>query len=93
MPSYFIFCLLLSGLCMFIMIAMPYKACTSIERDIVLGNYRYEMNNERNDGWLKKYYFEKYQERLNQLLSEKGISRFWWNIYKFSSKQKFQAEV
>ena len=33
----------------------------------------------------REYYREKYRERLKFLLNEKGISSWWWRIYRWSS--------
>jgi hypothetical protein len=68
--------------CLFILslLTQPYKKCRDIEKD--LKQYFFDMNYHRNDVWLYKYYREKYQERLNFLLREKGISTWSWRIYK-----------
>ena len=39
--------------------------------DELLNKYRYEMTNERNDGWWKKYYEELYKKRIEEIKKEK----------------------
>jgi len=73
------------------MIKLPYEKCREIENDMGLRQYLFEMNYQRNDGWLQQYYREKYQERLNYLLHEKSIGTWWWRIYRWSSCQKVKV--
>jgi len=91
MEIYLIICCILSGLGFYIMIKLPYEKCREIENDMGLRQYLFEMNYQRNDGWLQQYYREKYQERLNYLLHEKSIGTWWWRIYRWSSCQKVKA--
>jgi len=43
---------------------------TNINQDPKLSQYRFEMNDESNDGWSKEHYRKMYENRLAQLLKE-----------------------
>lgn len=87
MEYYFIICAIISTIAFLVMVRLPYNKCLDIENDSSLKQFQYEIKNQRNDGWLQLYYREKYQERLNYLLNEKGVSTWWWRIYRWSSCQ------
>jgi len=85
---YIIISLSLSILSVYLILGMPFKKLMDIENDSELALYRYEAKNERNDGWTKQHFREKYSERLKFLLHEKGISAWWWRLHRWSSFQK-----
>lgn len=41
-----------------------------IKLDRKLAEYKFEMENEDNDGWTKNHYKKAYEERYNKLLNE-----------------------
>jgi hypothetical protein len=43
---------------------------TNINQDPKLSQYRFEMNNESNDGWSKEHYRKMHEDRLKQLMKE-----------------------
>ena len=41
-----------------------------IKLDKILAEYKFEMENEDNDGWTKIHYWKAYEKRYNELLIE-----------------------
>jgi hypothetical protein len=47
-----------------------------INTDKKLAEYKFEMENEDNDGWTKLHYKKAYEKRCNELLIENSESEF-----------------
>lgn len=78
---YLFLCVLVSGTFIFTLMKFPIKECADIDNDMLLSTYRYEMKNQRNDGWVMQHYREKYLERLHLLLKKKNVHLYWWKLY------------